>query len=214
MKKFFKEFKAFIARGNVMDMAVGVIIGGAFSAIVTALTNHILMPIINWFLLLITGGSGLDSIYTYLRWVGKTDELGAPVLTETGVQAVDLAKSIYIDWGAFITAVINFILIALVLFFIIRTINRISEANKKIKTDAEKGKLTKEDKKELKANGVDYKDKTAVSAYYADKKVKEEAAAEAAKKEAEEKAKAERLANPTTEDLLKDIKALLEKQAK
>lgn len=206
MKKFFKEFKAFIARGNVMDMAVGVIIGGAFSAIVTALTNHILMPIINWFLLLITGGSGLDSIYTYLRWVGKTDEAGA--------QVVDLAKSIYIDWGAFITAIINFILIALVLFFIIRTINRISEANKKIKTDAKKGKLTKEDKKELKANGVDYKDKTAVSVYYADKKVKEEAAAEAAKKEAEEKAKAERLANPTTEDLLKDIKALLEKQAK
>ena len=67
MKKFFNEFKAFISRGNVMDMAVGVIIGGAFSAIVTALTNHILMPIVNWFLLIITGGNGLDSIYTYLK---------------------------------------------------------------------------------------------------------------------------------------------------
>lgn len=207
MKKFFNEFKAFISRGNVMDMAVGVIIGGAFSAIVTALTNHILMPIVNWFLLLITGGNGLDSIYTYLKKVETVD-------AETGKPIIDLTNSIYIDWGAFITAIINFILIAFVLFMIIRTINRVAEANKKLKTDAEKAILTKADKKELKANGVNYKDKTAVSAYYADKKVKEEAAAEAAKKEAEEKAKAERLANPTTEDLLKDIKALLEKQAK
>lgn len=207
MKKFFKEFKAFIARGNVMDMAVGVIIGGAFSAIVTALTNHILMPIVNWFLLIITGGNGLDSIYTYLKKVETVDAV-------SGETVVDLTNSIYIDWGAFITAIINFILIALVLFLIIRTINRVSEANKKIKDDAEKGKLTKEDKKELKANGVDYKDKAAVSAYYADKKVKEEEAKAAAEKEAEEKAKAERLANPTTEDLLKDIKALLQKQVK
>ena len=214
MKKFFNEFKAFISRGNVMDMAVGVIIGGAFSAIVSALTNHVLMPIINWFLLVITGGNGLDSIYTYLKWVGQTDDTGAPVLNAAGVQAVDLSKSIYIDWGAFITAVINFILIAFVLFMIIRTINRIAEANKKLKKDALQGKLSKADKKELKENGVNYKDKAAASAYYADKKIKEEAAKAAAEKEAEEKAKAERLANPTAEDLLKDIKALLQKQAK
>lgn len=205
MKKFFKEFKAFIARGNVMDMAVGVIIGGAFSAIVTALTNHVLMPVVNWFLLIITGGNGLDSIYTYLKKVETVAD---------GETVIDLTNSIYIDWGAFITAIINFILIALVLFLIIRAINRVAEANKKIKEDAVKGKLTKADKKELKENGVDYKDKAAVSAYYADKKIKEDAAKAAAEKEAEEKAKAERLANPTTEDLLKDIKALLQKQAK
>ncbi len=202
MKKFFKEFGQFIKRGNVLDMAVGIIIGSAFTAIVTALTGKVLQPLINWVLSMLGGKDALASAVTVL----------SPAYDAEGV--LDLSASIYIDWGAFITAIINFILIALVLFFIIRTINRISEANKKIKTDAEKGKLTKEDKKELKANGVDYKDKTAVSAYYADKKVKEEAAAEAAKKEAEEKAKAERLANPTTEDLLKDIKALLEKQAK
>ena len=214
MKTFFKEFKAFIARGNVMDMAVGVIIGGAFSAIVTALTNHILMPIINWFLLLITGGSGLDAIYTYLKWVGQTDETGAAVLTETGAQAVDLTKSIYIDWGAFITAIINFVLIALVLFMIIRTINRFSEANKKIKEDACGGKLTKEQKKELKANGINPKDRGAAEAYFTEKKNKADAAAAEAAKTAEEKAAADRLANPTMEDLLKDIKALLEKQVK
>lgn len=201
MKKFFKEFKAFISRGNVMEMAVGVIIGGAFSAIVSALTNHVLMPVINWFLLIITGGNGLDSVYTYLKKV------------ETA-EGIDLKNSIYIDCGAFITAVINFILIAFVLFMIIRTINRIAEANKKIKEDVVKSTLTKEEKKELKLNGVNFKDKTAVSAYFAEKKIKEDAAAEQAKKQAEEKAKAERLANPTTEDLLKDIKALLENRVK
>ena len=201
MKKFFKEFRAFISRGNVMDMAVGVIIGGAFSAIVSALTNHVLMPVINWFLLIITGGNGLDSVYTYLKKV------------ETA-EGIDLKNSIYIDWGAFITAVINFILIAFVLFMIIRTINRIAEANKRIKEDVVKSTLTKEEKKELKLNGVNFKDKTAVSAYFAEKKIKEDAAAEQAKKAEEEKAKAERLANPTTEDLLKDIQALLEKQVK
>ncbi|MBQ6979251.1 MAG: large conductance mechanosensitive channel protein MscL [Clostridia bacterium] len=207
MKKFFEEFKKFITRGNVMDMAVGVIIGGAFSAIVTALTNHILMPIVNWFLLLITGGNGLDSIYTYLNKVEVFD-------IESGKMVVDTANSIYIDWGAFVTAVINFLLIAFVLFMIVKTINKVAEANKKIKEDVKEGKLTKADKIELKSQGVDIKDKAAVSAYFAEKKIKEQAALDAAAKEAEEKAKAERLANPTAEDLLKDIKELLIKQAK
>lgn len=207
MKKFFEEFKKFITRGNVMDMAVGVIIGGAFSAIVTALTNHILMPIVNWFLLLITGGNGLDSIYTYLNKVEVFD-------IESGKMVVDTANSIYIDWGAFITAVINFLLIAFVLFMIVKTINKVAEANKKIKEDVKEGKLTKADKIELKSQGVDIKDKAAVSAYFAEKKIKEQAALDAAAKEAEEKAKAERLANPTAEDLLKDIKELLIKQSK
>lgn len=110
MKKFFKEFKEFISKGNVLDMAVGVIIGGAFSAIVTALTNNILMPVINWIL---GGEDGLQGAYTFLttKYVEGTD-------------VIDLESSIYIDWGAFITAIINFILIALVLFIIIRMINR------------------------------------------------------------------------------------------
>ena len=119
-KGFFAEFKKFITRGNVLDMAVGVIIGGAFSAIVSALTNHILMPVVNWFLLKITGGKGLQEIYTYLNKVETVD-------AETGETVIDLANSIYIDWGAFITAILNFILIALVLFLIIRSFNRIKE---------------------------------------------------------------------------------------
>lgn len=201
MKGFFKEFKTFITRGNVMDMAVGVIIGGAFSAIVTALTNHVLMPLINFILLLITGGKGLESVYTYLKKVE---------IVEGGETVVDLANSIYIDWGAFITAIINFLLIALVLFMIIKMFNSVAKAKENALKAKKEGKLSKEEKKELKANGVDIKDEKAVKAYF-DKKAEEEAKL---KVEEEEKAKAERLANPTTEDLLKDIKALLEKQAK
>ena len=117
MKKFFKEFKAFISRGNVIDLAVGVIIGGAFTAIVTALTGHVLMPLINFALLKMTGGKGLEEIYTFLEKVYDP---------ETG--AIALESSIYIDWGAFITAIINFILIALVVFLIVKFINKAREA--------------------------------------------------------------------------------------
>lgn len=195
MKNFFKEFKTFITRGNVLDMAVGIIIGGAFTAIVTALTTHILTPIINWVLTLIFGDGGMQAVYTFLVTVLDAD---------TG--AIDLANSIYINWGAFIGAIINFILVALVLFCIIRAINKVKENSEKLKSGKFK-KFTKEEKAELKASGVDVKDKEAAQAYFAEKEAK-------AKAEAEEKAKADRLANPTTEDLLKDIKALLEKQAK
>ena len=68
MKKFLKEFKTFISRGNIVDMAVGVIIGSAFSAIVTALTNKIIMPFINWILSAgAGGGKGLEKAYTFLK---------------------------------------------------------------------------------------------------------------------------------------------------
>ncbi len=111
MKNFFAEFKKFITRGNVLDMAVGVIVGGAFTAIVNGLTNNILKPIINWILALILGNNGLESAVTIL----------SPSYTAEGV--LDLANSIYIDWGAFISAIINFFLIAFILFSIVRAIN-------------------------------------------------------------------------------------------
>ena len=69
MKKFFGEFKKFITRGNIVDMSVGVIVGGAFTAIVNSLSNNILKPIINWLLALILGQSSLAGIYTYLKKV-------------------------------------------------------------------------------------------------------------------------------------------------
>ena len=66
MKKFFSEFKKFITRGNILDLAVGVIVGGAFTAIVTSLTNNIIRPLINWIIALIGGKDSLSSVYTIL----------------------------------------------------------------------------------------------------------------------------------------------------
>ena len=67
MKKFFGEFKKFITRGNVLDMSVGVIVGGAFTAIVNGMSNYILKPIINYLLALIFGSDSLSGILTYYR---------------------------------------------------------------------------------------------------------------------------------------------------
>lgn len=121
MKKFFSEFKAFITRGNVLDMAVGVIVGGAFTAIVTALTSQILQPLVNWLIASIVGGNGLEAAVTILQ----------PAYTEVdGAKVLDLANSIYINWGAFITAIINFLLVALILFCIVKTINHVHEKGK------------------------------------------------------------------------------------
>lgn len=146
VKKFFGDFKKFISRGNVIDMAVGVIIGAAFSAIVTALTSGVIMPLIN-LLLSLGGENGLEDAVTILR-PGYTD----------GV--LDLAKSIYIDWGAFISAIINFILIALVLFIILKVMMNAQG----MWTKAKKERPTKEERKELKAQGVNMRDYKAVVA--------------------------------------------------
>lgn len=205
MKKFFDEFKKFITRGNVVDMAVGVIVGGAFTAIVNGLSNFVLKPIINFLLALILGQGSLENIVTFLGDpVYKTDANGAPV--------IDLANSFYIDWGSLINAIINFLIIAFVLFSIVKFINKTKENNEKLKEKL-KGKLTKEDKKALKAKGVKLFDKAAVNAYLEEKAALAKAAEEAAKLEAEAKAKADREANPTTEDLLKQIRDLLQKNA-
>ena len=98
MKSFIKEFKEFISRGNVMDMAVGIIIGGAFTAIVTSLVNDVIMPLIS----LLTGGLDFSELSVAL---GEGE--GAATL----------------NYGAFIAAIINFLLIALVIFIIIKISN-------------------------------------------------------------------------------------------
>lgn len=138
-KGFFKEFKEFITRGNVLDLAVGIIIGGAFTAIVNALCNNILKPIINWIIAAMVGADSLNEMYTFLKTAYMTDESGA--------QVIDLANSIYIDWGTCINAVINFLLTALVLFLIIKAVMHVSkmraEARKAIEEAAEKIKSAK-----------------------------------------------------------------------
>ena len=200
MKKFFAEFRKFITRGNVVDMAVGVIVGSSFTAIVNGLSNFILKPIINWLLAIILGKDSLADIQTML----------VPAYTESG--EIDLASSIYIDWGAFINSVINFFLVAIVLFVIVRIFNRLREGQEKWVKALESGKLTREDRRELKARGVKATDIEAIKAYIEQKRAR--LAAEQAEKKAleEQRAKEEREANPTTEDLLKRILAELEKK--
>ena len=97
MKKFFSEFKDFISRGNVLDMAIGVIIATAFSAITNSLVNNVLMPLIG----LITGGTDFTD---RLNWV-----VVAPTLDEAG-EVVD--AGVTIGFGVFVSAIINFIIIA------------------------------------------------------------------------------------------------------
>ena len=197
MKKFFAEFKKFITRGNVMDMAVGVIVGSAFTAIVNGLSNFILKPLINYLLAIMLGKDTLSEILTMLLPAYTTDETGAEVL--------DLANSIYIDWGSFINAIINFFLIAFVLFCIVRIFNRVRENQKEAAAKAKADKLTKEERKALKAEGINLRDKAAVAAWRAAKAEQAAAEAAAAAAAAEEQARLDRLANPTTEDLLKAI---------
>ena len=193
MKKFFQEFKKFITRGNVVDMAVGVIVGSSFTAIVNGLSNFILKPLINALLSLMLGGGALDKVYTYL----------VPAYDAEG--AIDLAKSIYIDWGSFINAIINFFLVAFVLFSIVKIMNKIREGGKKLEADARSGRPSKEDRKEMKKRGIKFSDADAVADYY-EEKAQKEAAAKAA---AEEKARLDKEANPSTEELLKQIRDIL-----
>lgn len=210
MKKFLKEFKEFISRGNIVDLAVAVIIGAAFSAIVTSFTNKIIMPIVNWVILAIVGGNGMESVYTYLKKVFVADEYGVPT------DVVDLANSIYIDWGAFITAVIDFIIIALTVFMIIKVINASKRRFDSIKETVKKqsDKEVRKERKELmakaKAENRPYKEVYAERQAEKQKQLEEELAKQ--KAEEDEKARLERLQNPTQEDLLKEIRDLLKEQ--
>lgn len=203
MKNFFPEFKKFITRGNVVDMSVGIIVGGAFTAIVNGMSNFILKPIVNALLAQIFGADSLSEMFTFLKTVYKdvVDESGATIGRE-----IDLAESIYIDWGSFILAVLNFFIIAFVLFTIVKLLNKMRERQDQIK---QKSRLSHGERKELRENGIKFRDKKAVAEYYAEKKrvADEAAAAEAAA--LAEAARLDREANPTTEDLLKLILAEL-----
>ena len=98
MKKFLGEFKEFISRGNVMDMAVGIIVGSAFTAIVTSLVNDILMPIVG----MVSGGVNIADLSV-------------------------MVGTVQLKYGAFLQSIINFLLIALVIFTMIKTLNAASK---------------------------------------------------------------------------------------
>ncbi len=106
MKKFFGEFKEFIMRGNVMDLAVGVIIGGAFGAIVTSLTDDIISPLI-----------GLIGDVDFSDMVAKIG-------------------NVEVRYGAFITAIINFLIMALIIFLMVKAINKMMSIGKKKEEEA------------------------------------------------------------------------------
>ena len=196
MKKFFEEFRKFIMRGNIVDMSVGVIVGGAFTSIVNGLTNNILKPIINWFLAMLLGTDSLSEVFTYLKRV-EVPELDANGVA-TGKMIVDLNQSIYIDWGSFINAIINFLIIAFVLFVIVKAINSINDSYKKLQ-DLQ---LRIDWKNE---NGIKLNKKE--KAFLAKKaKLEKE---EEAKRLAEEEALKNQPKPVTTEDLLVEIRDLL-----
>lgn len=200
MKKLTNEFKTFIKRGNIVDMAVGIIIGSAFTAIVNAMSNNILKPLINLLITFILGADTLSEAYTMLK--PAYDDLGALVLEE----------SIYIDWGTFINAVINFFIIAVVLFIIVKVINTMHAKHKEFVEDILDDVPTKVDRKEMKKRGIKLIDKDAVEAYMNEKKRHEEEKLDQEKRALEEQAKLDRLNNPTTEDLLKDILEVLKEK--
>lgn len=118
MKTFFDEFKKFIMRGNVIDLAVGVIIGGAFQAIVNSLVNDIVSPVIS----LITKG------------INFADKFVLLTMDDVSFKTVEAAKEAgyaTLNYGSFITAVINFLIMATVIFLLVKGINKVAEIGKK-----------------------------------------------------------------------------------
>ena len=120
MKDFIEEFKKFIMRGNVMDLAIGVIIGGAFQAIINSLVNDVIMPLIG----LITGGLDFSNLFIQLS--------GEKCATLAEAQAAGVAV-----FASFITAVLNFLIIAFVIFMMVKGMNRLAEGRHKDKKEEE-----------------------------------------------------------------------------
>ncbi len=195
VKKFFSDFKAFITRGNIIDMAVGVIIGGAFSAIINALVNAVLMPLITTAI-----PGGLEGFVTVLNH-------NAALPTEKTVNTVSYWGITYdkdvvnvMNWGTLINAIINFIIIGFILFIILRVVMN-AKANMEHSKELANA-FTKEERKAMRAEGKSFKE--------INKLAEEKVAAEKAEKA---RLEAEAKANAVTEiTLLTDIKALLEKQ--
>ncbi|MBQ9980901.1 MAG: large conductance mechanosensitive channel protein MscL [Oscillospiraceae bacterium] len=119
-KGFFQEFKEFISRGNVLDMAVGVIVATAFGKITTALVNNVIMPFVGW----IFGGTDLSMLNITLREAVMNGEEVVKPAIELGI-------------GTFISAIIDFVIIAFVVFAIVKAFNKARELSEKKKKAAE-----------------------------------------------------------------------------
>lgn len=194
MKKFFKEFKAFITRGNIFDMAVGLIIATAFNKIVSSLVNDIIMPLITWG----TGAASLADLSVVLR----RDAEGVATLTWA--------------YGNFIQTIIDFLIIAFSIFVMVKIVTASQKKFKEMESYVinQSKKEVKAERKMLKAKAKEenrpYKE---VKAEYEAEKAK--ILEEKAQREAEEKARQEeedKKNNPTQEELLKEIRDLLREQ--
>ena len=117
MKKFFKEFKEFAVKGNAVDMAVAVVIGAAFTAIVTSLVNDLIMPCIG----VLVGGADFANLAITLKE-------GVPAVVNAAGEVVAPAKDpVLFSYGKFINAIISFIIVALTIFLIVKAINKMKK---------------------------------------------------------------------------------------
>lgn len=186
MKKFWADFKKFITRGNVVDMAVGVAVASAFTAIVTAFTKGFITPL----LALLTN----DSDLTEMKWIIRPE-----VLDETG-EIVEVAE-VALLWGAFVQKIIDFLIIALTLFIVMRVASAVAAHSAKIRTNV--------------ANALTHKDEEEAARLAAEEAAKAEAEAEAARvaaEEAEKAAAAEAEALRLAEEEKQKEKARLERE--
>lgn len=171
MKKFFADFKQFIMRGNVVDMAVGVIIGGAFTKIVNSMVNDIFTPLIN----LATGSADLTGFKISLNGKPLT------IIDATTGLSVPNPECISMNLGNLIDAIMNFLMVAIILFIIIKVVARMKKIRQKIQNEIHA------------------------------KEIEEARLAEEAKRKALEEAARNAPKVPTTEELLMEIRDLLKK---
>ena len=121
-----EDFKAFAVKGNARALAVGTIIGGAFSTITKSVTNDLIMPVVNIFL----GGADFSEAKIALPRMPWVDPTYETIVNEAGEEVVQEVQN-YLTYGNFISAVINFLILAFVVFWIVRILNKITAAAKK-----------------------------------------------------------------------------------
>ena len=132
-KSLWAEFKEFINKGNAMALAVGTIIGGAFSGITKSVTNDLIMPLVNIFL----GGTDVSDAKLQLPRMPWVEPKFETIIDETGAEVVQEIHN-YLTYGNFIAAVINFLIMAIVVFFIVKAMNSLTEmAKRKEREEAE-----------------------------------------------------------------------------
>ena len=131
MKKLWQEFSAFAIKGNAMALAVGTIIGGAFSTITKSLTDDLIMPLVNIFL----GGADFSEFKIALPRMPWVEPVYETVVNEAGEEVVQMVQN-YLTLGNFISAIINFAILAFVVFWLVKLLNKLAEAGKKKEEEA------------------------------------------------------------------------------